>query len=63
MTTWRMQYRTRKDDSATWGDWGDLPDTLLFSDYYLPRQFEFRALASQSQAAFIFEGTARKDDQ
>jgi hypothetical protein len=49
---WIMQYRTRKSKNDEWGEWSNLPATLLFSDYYVPLHFEFRAIEQYPVFAF-----------
>lgn len=36
-------------------EWLDLPDELAFSDFYLPRYFEFRAAPADGESLFLFD--------
>ena len=58
MNMWVMQYRIRETDKDEWGDWMDLPETLSFSSFYVPRYFEFRAMAQTGKRSFVFVGKA-----
>jgi hypothetical protein len=50
-----MQYRTKKTEHGQWTEWNDLPDTLIFSDVWVPTHFEFRAYSySDEKPAFEF---------
>lgn len=49
----KMQYRTKQFDYSDWNDWIDLPETLIFTDIYLPHYFEFRSVAVH-EPRFVF---------
>lgn len=49
---WTMQYRTRKHTMDAWGEWNNLPEHLIFSNIYLPSEFEFRAILFDAQFQF-----------
>lgn len=58
MTTWVMQYRTRLNDTDEWEKWKDLPEALIYSSYYAPLYFQFRAMPQEGKRAFVFHGTS-----
>lgn len=56
----KMQYRCVTDlRELADSDWRDLPDKLTFSDVWLPRFFEFRAVPVESGPRFVFDREAK----
>lgn len=50
---WVMQYRTRNQIDE-WNEWSNLPEKLIFSNYYIPNEFEFRVTKLPDEPRFVY---------